>query len=312
MLPLLATVQNLRRVRPDLKIDLMGPCPELLDHHPDITRGIKGRLVVPKYDGKTACDAGWNFVDAYHHDMQKQLQMVIPRVDHSPRLYLTEDEDTPPPYLPKDYCLVVSGGKRDLTTKHWGHWNYQKVVDALPEVPWVQIGHEDQPMGGKKPWHSHPRLAGCIDLIGRTNTRELMRVIRHARVLLCGITLPMWIAASFHYLPRPPRAVIICGGREPDWFIAQPNQIYHCTASDVGCGRKGKGCWLSRTVKQNDGFFLDWSICTSQQNFPNGLDCKTPRCMELIDAPDVVASVKTCLTQKVMLPMVKNWRGDAK
>lgn len=307
-MPLLATIQNLKAVRPDLKVDLMGPCPELLEHHPDITRGIRGRLVVPKYDGKTACDKGWNFVDAYHYDLQQQLQMTIPRVHHSPKLYLSPDEDTPPPYLPKDYCLVVSGGKRDLSVKHWGAWNYQKVVDAVSDIQWVQIGHEDKPIGNKPAWHHHPRLNGCIDLIGRTNTRELMRVIRHARVLLCGITLPMWIAAAFSHMPRPPRAVIICGGREPSWFINQPNQIYHCTAADMPmCGRQGKGCWLSRTEKQYDGFFLDWSICTNQLNFPDGRDCKTPKCMQMIDPLDVVASVRQQLSSRIALTTVKNW-----
>lgn len=312
MLPLLVAVQNIRRVRPDVRINIMGPNPELLHHHPDISPDVRGRLIVPAYDGKTACDKGQTFVEAYHLDMQRQLRMVIPRVDYTPRLYLTPQEDTPPPYLPKDYCLVVSGGKRDLTVKHWGEWNYQKVVDLCPDVPWVQIGHEDQPMGNKKPWHVHPRLSGVIDMVGRTSTRELMRVIRHAKVLVCGITLPMWVAASFSHLPSPPRCVVVCGGREPAWFINQPNQIYHCTADFVSCGRGGKGCWLSRTERQYDGFFLDWSICTSQYSFPNGLDCKTPRCMELIDSADVADSVKHCLTSKVLLPMVKNWRGDAK
>lgn len=294
MCPLLVGVQNLKRHRPDLKINLIGPAPDLLRHHPDLTP-VRGRLIVPAYDGKTACNKGQSFVQAYHESLEKTFGK-FPMVETSPRLYLSPEEDSPPPYLPKDYCLIVSGSKRDLTVKRWGWWNFQKVVDATPDLNWVQIGHDD---GGK--WHDHPRLKGTMDMVGRTSLRELMRVIKYARVLVCGVTLMMWIASAFKT-----RSVIITGGREPSFFLNLPNQIYHDTTRELSCGRDGRGCWNSRTQLLHDGFFLDkpWTVCTNQYNFPDGLDVKTPKCMQLISPDEVVDSVRRQLSRKAPLTLV--------
>ena len=125
-----------------------------------------------------------------------------------------------------------------------------------------------------------------------------MRLIKFARVLVCGVTLPMWIAAAFRT-----KAVIITGGREPGWFIGQPNQIYHDSTKELSCGRQGKGCWLSRTQRMFDGFFLDLSNCHNTYSFPDGLDLKTPKCQELITPEEVAQSVRRQLSGKIVLPI---------
>ena len=51
----------------------------------------------------------------------------------------------------------------------------------------VQVGETE---------HHHPALRGVLDLRGRTDLRQLVRLVHHAQGVLCRVTLAMHLAAA--------------------------------------------------------------------------------------------------------------------
>src|SRR5215831_13862427 len=90
------------------------------------------------------------------------------------------------------YWLVSAGGRHDLTIKWWAADRYQQVIDDFRgRIQFIQVGH----IG-----HHHPRLNGVMDLRGRTDLRQLIRLMHKADGVLCGVTALMHLAAA---VPRP-------------------------------------------------------------------------------------------------------------
>ncbi len=104
--------------------------------------------------------------------------------------------------LPTAYAVVKPTGKTSVTTKkEWGLENFQAVIDAFPDVAWVQPGAPDEPL-----------LEGVIDLRGKTNLRELFYLIANARFTLTieglynhiagAFTNPSFVVYSGHFFPE--------------------------------------------------------------------------------------------------------------
>ncbi len=106
------------------------------------------------------------------------------------------------------FWVVVAGGKRDFTIKWWDSKRFQDVVDHFRNrIVFVQVGEKG---------HCHPPLDGVIDLRGKTDLRQLVRLIYHSQGVLCPVTLVMHLAAAIETRPgwsknRP--CVVIAGGR---------------------------------------------------------------------------------------------------
>ena len=66
----------------------------------------------------------------------------------------------------------MAGGKYDFTAKWWNPSWYQAVVDHFRgRIQFVQCGEEH---------HWHPCLDNVINLIGKTDTRQFVRLMHHA------------------------------------------------------------------------------------------------------------------------------------
>ncbi|MBI2227128.1 MAG: ADP-heptose--LPS heptosyltransferase, partial [Betaproteobacteria bacterium] len=86
------------------------------------------------------------------------------------------------------FWIVAAGGKYDFTIKWWDYQRYQKVVDHFHgRVRFVQVGEHD---------HHHPPLERVIDLRGRTDLRQLVRLVYHAQGVLTPVSLLMHLAAA--------------------------------------------------------------------------------------------------------------------
>ena len=268
--------------------------PEVFEHNPDVAIHV-----VPRNDGFcTLADAthvqmhypaihqsnerGIHFMQAWCEFLGAALGVQIPLMTNRPRLYFSEFSESPPT---EDFWLICSGGKRDFTTKLWGHKNYQKVVWLLKgEVEFVQVGGSRPIM----PWNAstlgsqeddHPRISGAVDMVGKTTLRDLFDLVRRARGVLCGVSLLMHVAAA---LEKP--AIVIAGGREPVAWNAYPMQHYLHTVGALPCsdsqGRRGGACWRYRTIPLGDGTMLDNNTCERP------LD-GTPECMRMITPNEV-------------------------
>lgn len=174
------------------------------------------------------------------------------------------------------FWIVAAGGKYDITIKWWSSDRYQQVIDHFRgKIQFVQIG---------APGHYHPRLQGTIDLRGKTDLRELVRLIYHSQGILCGVTAAMHLAAAIETKPtfhRSRPCVVVAGGREPVHWEAYPDHQFISTNGALPCCSRG-GCWRSRTLPLGDGNDRDRS-----ENLCVDVVDDLPRCMDMIGASDV-------------------------
>ncbi|HEY2112261.1 MAG TPA: glycosyltransferase family 9 protein [Dongiaceae bacterium] len=178
------------------------------------------------------------------------------------------------------YWLVVSGGKFDYTTKWWDPARYQAVVDAYAgRLLFVQVGEAH---------HHHPPLRGVINLVGRTDLRQLVRLVHHAAGVLTPVSLLMHLAAAVATKAGgPPNrpCVVVAGGREPAQWEAYPHHQFIHTNGALRCCDNG-GCWKSRVRPLLDGDDKD-----RPKNLCIDVVGDLPRCLDLIDADEVIRRI---------------------
>lgn len=274
--------------------------PDVFEHNPDVVDNIMatGGAILQQGCGVVRMhypaihqsnDRGIHFMEGMCEFLGSALGISVPLATDRPCLYF---DDSQPPI--EDYWLVCSGGKRDMTNKLWGWRNYQEVVTRLRgSVKFIQVGGSRPPV----PWREdcagsqeddHPPLRDTIDnLVGKTTLRDLFNLVRQARGILCGVSLPMHVAAA---LDRP--AIVIAGGREPVAWNAYPKQQYVHTIGALPCrdilGHIGRACWRSRVVPLGDNTSLDRDTCERPINV--GSSQVLPACMTMI-SPELVAEL---------------------
>jgi ADP-heptose:LPS heptosyltransferase len=210
-------------------------------------------------------------------------------------------EDTP-------FWIVAAGGKHDVTIKWWATDRYQAVVDHFRgKVQFVQVGQTG---------HHHPKLKGVIDLRGKTDLRQLIRLVYHAQGVLCGVTGLMHLAAAVETKSRQTTrpCVVVAGGREPAHWEAYPgHQFIHTNGSLPCCVTEG--CWKDRTRRLKDGDRRDRAdrLCLDLSN-------DLPRCMDLIKPAQVIdriefyfkGGVRSYLTARQLRAAGRGVRATAK
>ncbi len=231
--------------------------------------------------------APFHFVQAFSHFLNELLGLEIKTSFHKGDIHLSArekswisqvheitGEDTP-------FWIVAAGGKYDYTVKWWDAARYQQVIDHFQgRILFVQVGELQ---------HRHPPLRGTLDLRGRTDTRQLVRLVHHSQGVLCGVTFLMHLAAAVETKQGNPRnraAVIVAGGREPTQWEAYPHHQFLHTLGALPCCQDG-GCWKSRTLPLGDGDEKDLpkNLCT---NVVGSL----PRCMDMITAAEVIRHIE--------------------
>jgi ADP-heptose:LPS heptosyltransferase len=181
-------------------------------------------------------------------------------------------EDTP-------FWIIVAGGKFDVTIKWWSAERFQRVVDHFHgRLQFVQVGQRG---------HYHPRLDNVIDLRGRTDLRQYIRLMHHAHGVVCPVTCAMHLAAAIETKPGAPAmrpCVVIAGAREPAHWEAYPGHQFLQNVGAMHCSRGG-GCWKARTRPLNDGDERDRNLCIDVVN-------ELPRCMDMITADHVIEAIE--------------------
>ena len=180
------------------------------------------------------------------------------------------------------FWIVAAGGKYDLTIKWWDVKRFQEVVNRFRgRIQFVQVGSRG---------HCHPKLEGVVDLRGKTDPRQLIRLVYHSQGVLCPVTGLMHLSAAVKckwrgWQTRP--CVVIAGGREPAHWEAYPGHQFIHRNGALRCGGQG-GCWRDRTFRLGDGDKRDRppNLCV---DVVNGL----PRCMDMISAAEVIARIET-------------------
>ena len=215
-----------------------------------------------------------HFIEGFHDYLGPALNLNLRCLEFKGDIHLSADERESYPVRdaggePVRYWLMISGGKQDYSSK-WPVREYMQDVvwrfrDTFgPRVRVVQIGC---------PGHYHPILDGVINMVGRTNLRDVIQLVYHADGCVGPVTFLNHMAAAvpvkrsaFPIPPSPhPRNpenikagpplrpnVVIAGGREPVQWEQYPGSQYLHTVGQMDCCAHG-GCWRSRAQAIGDG-----------------------------------------------------------
>jgi len=210
---------------------------------------------------------GAHFSYGHRAFLEDVLGVKIPQTDIRPELYLSQDEKLwPSPVTVKKghtgpYWVINAGSKRDFTLKQYPY--YQDVVVDMRikgiSCDIVQIGQKE---------HNHEPLEGCIDMVGETNIRELIRLIYHAEGVITCVSLPMHIAAA---LNKP--CVVVAGARESMRWEAYQGHQFVSVNGCLPCA-SADGCWRSKL-----------SDCNNKIE-------SIPRCLTMIKPEEVARAVE--------------------
>lgn len=235
----------------------------------------------------------YHMIHAYAHDVGDKLGLLAPVPIHDQRgeiflgnmelSWISQVEEGG--HL-KPFWIISTGGSYLKSAKWWDVTRYQKVVDALHgKVSFVQVGLENEP---------NPRLRGVIDLVGKTDLRQLIRLMFHSSGYLGAPGFYMHLAAATS-APRTDRlgrarplyrpAVLVAGGREASqWLAYEGQQLIH-TNGMLSCCLTG-GCGKTRCEKQHPLETNPDQLCSQ----PVHIDRERiiPRCLDMISTDMVI------------------------
>ena len=292
-----AAVRDLHLAYPgQFQTDVRTSAPQLWESNPHITQlseddsGVE--ILDMEYPLIQECNQRpYHFIHGYVQYLEKKLGLSIPVAQFKGDIHLAEIEKSWMSQVEEtgfrdNFWIIMAGGKYDFTAKWWDPACYQKVVDHfLGHIQLVQCGEKD---------HWHPSLENVINFVGKTDTRQFLRLMYHADGVVCPVTFAMHLAAAVETKPGKPAnrpCVVIAGGREPPHWEAYPHHQFISNSGALSCSQNG-GCWKSRCQTVGDGDAKDRSnLC--EQPVQVGDDLRIPRCMNMITAEEVIQRIET-------------------
>ena len=293
---LTAAVRDLYRATAGrIHIAVESSCPQIWDFNPYI-RSFNGsgdwQIINCEYPLiHQSNQAPYHFIHGFVQHIESVLGVRIPLTDFKGDIHIGEVEKSwmsqvAEMGIKEEFWIVIAGGKYDFTAKWWNPGCYQQVVDHFAgRIRFVQCGENG---------HWHPELKNVINLIGKTDLRQFIRLVYHSIGVLCPVTFAMHAAAAVP-VPgnRPPRraCVVVAGGREPSHWEAYPNHRFLSNNGALSCCLGG-GCWKSRCQKVNDSDPKDsHDLCEKPVRVTEEL--MIPRCMDMIRPEDVIRAIET-------------------
>lgn len=289
-------IRDLKASHPDFEIDVRTPCQEIFENNPRITKlhydenkfnhinnwfqsngddmDLKHRVAV--MDGITVIDmhypsihssgtSGQHFSEGHRRFLEYLMGIKIHQTSIAPEIFLKQSEkDWVGPVMVKEgydgkYWAINAGSKGDYTLKQYHR--YQEVVDLLKnDIMFVQIGQLD---------HRHKALDGVIDMRGKTNIRELFRLLYRSDGCITCVSFPMHIMGAFN---KP--CVVVAGGREPIRWEFYGSQRYLAVNGAIPCAPLD-GCWRS-----------------THKDCVNLLDGNIPKCHDMITPEEIARNVR--------------------
>jgi len=272
-------------------------CDEIFDNNPRITPLDDNDPDVEKYIAhyEEIHNSGWNgihFADAYRIDLEQQLNSdpnkvakygiaKIKSTGIKPEIFISDQEKSWHSQVwdifqsPSPYWVLNAGFKEDYPLKNYPFW--QEVADLFNErfkgrIHLVQTGEAH-------PEHFHAPLKGVLNLVGKTDKRQFIRLVYNSHGTIGPMSYQHHLAAALE-LPH----VTVLGGREgPRWEMYNVGTMLDTVGMLRCC--KGTGCWLSGKIEKDgkDGRCKDLVDYEGQQ---------VPRCMSLITPEEIVNSIE--------------------
>jgi hypothetical protein len=292
---------DLRRRGVGDTLAVSGLIRDLFAQDPSVRVRIRGTLAdeclqgVPGYVRSDQVDRAWTELDyrptrdaartdrsarffyAAHDAFERATGGAVRRGPCRPFVVLSEEERARPYADP--YAVVASGSKVDIPLKQFPTDTFRRVIGATLSWNWKQVGL----VRDHRFAHRQSELPGAESLLGGTSLRELIRLIAHAEVVLCHLSLPFVVAAA---LGVP--TVVLAGGREtPHMFEDSGAELLH-TIGALPCCATG-GCYKAAAVIGGSGNYPDSWLCTDP--VATGPGQVLGRCVTLISPEDVVAAL---------------------
>lgn len=293
---LTAAVRDLHRAYPGRYLtDVRTSAPQIWEHNPLITKldeaDRKTQVINMEYPLVHHSNRRpYHFLHGFVQFLEQKLSLKIPVTEFRGDIHLADIEKRWMSQIAETgyrgpFWIMMAGGKFDFTAKWWDPAAYQAVVNHFRgRIQFVQCGEAS---------HWHPALDGVINLVGKTDIRQFIRLMYHAQGVICPVTFAMHLAAAVESPPgrvkhRP--CIVIGGGREPPHWEAYPFHQYISTIGMLPCCDSG-GCWKSRCQLVGDGDLKDRAnICTEAVQVSENL--RIPRCMQMISAADVIRRIE--------------------
>ena len=281
VMTLTAAVESLATIYPGRwSIGVGGTAVEIWDNNPHVKRADPDESGVLNIKVEYPSIHRSNqhhipFLGAYTEFLSAVLGVGLPLATNRPHLYLSDEEKNWMSQVAEmtdgrevHYSIVDAGVKEDYTTKQWPIEHYQTVVnETRHKTQWVQVGSLE---------HDHPLLDNVIDLRGKTDTRQLIRLVYHSKCGLGPVTFLQHICAAWQ---KP--YICLLGGREPVTWTTYPFQHTLHTMGQLSCCQDN-ACWKSRVVGPSD------SLC--EQPVLSGLR-PVGRCMAMIQPSEVISII---------------------
>ena len=290
---LTAAVRDLHKCCPgQFLTDVRTPCEGLWENNPHLTTLEENAPDVETIQCEyplihQSNQRPYHFIHAFTRFLSEKLGVSIEPTAFKGDIHLSAQEKSWMSQVQEmvgediPFWIVNAGGKRDFTAKWWDHARYQQVVNHFRgRIQFVQVGESG---------HYHPALQGVIDLRGKTDVRQFVRLMYHAQGVLCPVTFVMHLAAAVEVKPGRPKnraCVVVAGGREPMQWEAYPHHQYIHTNGALRCCDNG-GCWKSRTVPLGDGDEKD-----NPEHLCVDVVGTLPHCLHLITPSEVVRRIE--------------------
>lgn len=309
ILMLTAAVRDLHVHHPGKFItDVNTSCMELWENNPYITKldrkdpdviNIKADYPLIHNSNETP----YHFVHGFSSFLEHKLGVRIPVSKFKGDIHISEDEKTWISQVEElgikdDFWIINAGGKPDYTSKIWFPDYYQEVVDHFKGlITFVQVGENH---------HLHPELKGVINLIGKTDIRQFIRLMYHSVGVLCPVTFAMHAAAAVPVKEGRPlnrAGVIVASGMEGFQWEAYPHHRFLGLNGCLPCCDNG-GCWKARCMKVKDGDSKNDDLClypikkepktVDISRFKDVIDgdFQIPKCLDMIKPKDVIRAIE--------------------
>jgi ADP-heptose:LPS heptosyltransferase len=297
---LTAAIRDLHHTFPGhFLTDMRTSCPQLWEHNPYLTPvrddDPEAEVIECNYPLiHKSNQYPYHFIHGFIEDLGERLGVRIQPGIFKGDIHLAEREKHWMSQVqeitkePLPFWIIVAGGKGDFTIKWWDSARWQQVVDHFRgKILFVQVGEAK---------HWHPPLKNVLDLRGRTDLRQLVRLVYHAQGVLSPVTMMMHLAAAVEVKGGRPKnrpCVVVAGGREPSQWEAYPHhQFIHMNGALFCCDNGG--CWKSRTIPLGDGDEKDKHLCIDvvPETAPGMRSLPLPRCMDLITSNEVTRRIE--------------------
>ena len=296
ILMLTAAVRDLHRVYPGKFItDIRVTCKEIWENNPFITHiddhdkeAIKIKCDYPLVHRSNT--SPYHFIHGFVQFLEEKLNLRIPLTDFKGDIYISDSEKSWISQVEEmgikgDFWIMIAGGKQDFSAKWPDPDTMQRVVDHFKnKIQFIQTGEEK---------HWHPPLKNVINLIGKTDLRQFIRLIYHSVGVVCPVTFAMHAAAAVPVKDGRPRnraCVVIAGGREPVQWEAYPHHRFLSTNGALDCCDNG-GCWKSRCQKIFDGDEKDKKdLCIYPVQVKHNL--RIAKCIYMIKARHIIDAIE--------------------